>query len=137
MRNKLQGVKLIKVEVETDVEYLNYEGWHLRGYATYRIGLKREKVGFMYAEHTPFKIAYLDERGTHIPSDRLQNEALLVLIYGEIGKCKYRQEKIEYFKQKRAEEEKEEQERLELERKKHIALGEQVSIEKYLLNVNG
>lgn len=136
-KNKLQGVKLISVAMDFTIEYYNYEGWHCRGVATYRIGLHKRKASFMYSEKTPFKIAYLDEWGSQAPSDRLQNEALLVLIYGEIGKFKYRQEQIERFKEKRAEEERERQEREELERKKKIALGEQVSIEKYLLNING
>lgn len=135
-RNKMQGVKLMKVEVDTEVQYLNYEGWHCRGIATYRIGLHKRKASFMYAEETPYKIAYLDEWGSQTPSDRLQNEALLVLIYGEIGKFKYRQEQIQRFREKREKEEKERQEQEELDRKKRIALGEQVSIEKYLLNKN-
>ena len=42
---------------------------------------------------------------------------------------------IEFFREKRQQEEEEKRKKEEEEKKKQIALGEQISIEKYLLNL--
>ena len=63
--------------------------------------------------------------GGDVPQERLQREALLVLIYGEIKKFLGRQEMLQFFKKRREKEEEE----------KRIALGEQISFEKYLKNI--
>ena len=95
MRSKMENVKLIKVCCDTSIEYLNYQGWHFEGIAVYRIGWKRYKCKFIAGEKLSFKCAFLD--GGSIPQEKLQREALLTLIYGEVKKFLGRQEMIYYF----------------------------------------
>ena len=133
MKNKMEDIKLIKVCCDTSVEYLNYQGWHFEGIAIYKMGVKKYKCKFIAGEKISFKCAFLE--GGNIPQERLQREALLTLIYGEIKKFLGRQEMIQFFQEKRRKE-KEEIERKEREqRAKRIALGEQISFEKYLKNL--
>ena len=132
-KGKLEGINLIKVCCDTSVQYLNYEGWHFEGIAIYRIGWKRYKCEFIAGENLKFHCAFLE--GGNIPQERLQREALLVLIYGEVQKFLGRQEMIHFFKEKRKEEEEERRRKEEEEKAKKIALGEQISIEKYLKNL--
>ena len=133
MKNKMENVKLIKVCCDTSVEYLNYQGWHFEGIAIYKIGLKKYKCKFIAGEKLSFKCAFLE--GGNIPEDRLQREALLVLIYGEVKKFLGKQEMIQFFREERKREEEERQEKERQEKAKRIALGEQISIEKYLKNI--
>ena len=81
MKNKMENVKLIKVCCDTSIEYLNYQGWHFEGIAIYKIGMKKYKCKFIAGEKLSFKCAFLE--GGNIPQERLQREALLVLIYGK------------------------------------------------------
>lgn len=134
-KGKLEGVNLIKVCCDTSVQYLNYEGWHFEGTAIYKIGLKRYKCEFIAGENLKFHCAFLDRIGNKIPEIRLQREALLTLIYGEIQKYLGRAEMICYFKEERKKEEEERRRKEEEEKAKKIALGEQISIEKYLKNL--
>lgn len=94
-KEKLQGVKLIKIKFDTDIQYLNYRGWHYRGEATYKIGLRRYKCEFMinkdYCDFT-------ENINNKIPKTELQRQALLVLIYGEISKYLGKLKIINYFK---------------------------------------
>ena len=83
-KGKLEGINLIKVCCDTSIEYLNYNGWHFEGVAIYRIGWKIYKCKFIAGEKLSFKCAFLE--GGNIPQERLQREALLVLIYGEVQK---------------------------------------------------
>lgn len=132
MKSKMENVKLIKVCYVTSVEYLNYQGWHFEGIAIYKIGMKKYKCKFIAGEKLSFKCAFLE--GGNIPQERLQREALLVLIYGEVQKILGRQEMTHFFKEERRKEE--EKQRKEREEKaKRIALGEQISFEKYLKNI--
>ena len=133
MKSKMENVKLIKVCCDTSVEYLNYQGWHFEGIAIYKIGVKKYKCKFIAGEKLSFKCAFLE--GGSIPQERLQREALLVLIYGEVQKFLGRQEMIQFFREERRKEEEERQERERQEKAKRIALGEQISIEKYLKNI--
>ena len=133
MKNQMKNVKLIKVCCDTSVEYLNYQGWHFEGVAIYKIGMKKYKCKFIASEKLSFKCAFLE--GGNVPQDRLQREALLVLIYGEIKKYLGRQEMIDYFQEQRRKEKEEQEQRKREERAKRIALGEQISIEKYLKNL--
>ena len=116
MKCKMENVKLIKVCCDTSVEYLNYQGWHFEGIAVYKIGMKKYKCKFITGEKLSFKCAFLD--GGNIPQERLQREALLVLIYGEIKQFLGRQEILQFFKKRREEEEeKRKKEREEKEKK--------------------
>ena len=133
MRSKMENVKLIKVCCDTSVEYLNYQGWHFEGIAVYRIGWKRYKCKFIAGEKLSFKCAFLD--GGSIPQEKLQREALLTLIYGEVKKFLGRQEMIHYFKEQRRKEREEEERKQREEEEKRIKLGEQISFEKYLKNL--
>ena len=81
---ELEGIKLIKVCCDTSVEYLNYQGWHFEGIAIYKIGMKNYKCRFIAGEKLSFKCGFLE--GGNVPQERLQREALLILIYGEIKK---------------------------------------------------
>ena len=65
----------------------------------------------------------------------MQREALLTLIYGEIKKFLGRQEMIQLFQEKRRKEKEEIERKEREERAKRIALGEQISFEKYLKNI--
>lgn len=135
---KMEGVKLLSVGIDFDLQFHTYNGWEYRGIAKYRIGFKTYKVQFIYLEKTKYKVAFLCDNYVNytIPTDRLQNEALLVLIRGEIEKFFGRMEQIKFFKERREQEE-EEKARLEKEEEeKRIALGEQISFEKYLKNVD-
>lgn len=132
-KSKMEGINLIKVCCDTSIEYLNYQGWHFEGVAIYKIGLKRYKCKFIAGEKLSFKCAFLE--GGNIPEERLQREALLVLIYGEVQKFLGRQEMICYFQDERRREEEERRKKEEEEKAKRIALGEQISIEKYLKNL--
>ena len=117
MKSKMENVKLIKVCCDTSVESLNYQGWHFEGIAIYKIGMKKYKCKFIAGEKLSFKCAFLD--GGSIPQERLQREALLTLIYGEVKKFLGRQEMIYYFKeQRRKEREEEERKQREEEEKK-------------------
>ena len=133
MKNKMEDIKLIKVCCDTSVEYLNYQGWHLEGRAIYKIGVKKYKCKFIAGEKISFKCAFLE--GGNIPQERLQREALLTLIYGEIKKFLGRQEMIQLFQEKRRKEKEEIERKEREERAKRIALGEQISFEKYLKNI--
>ena len=95
----MENVKLIKVCCDTSVEYLNYQGWHFEGIAIYKIGMKKYKCKFIAGEKLSFKCAFLE--GGNIPQERLQREALLVLIYGEVQKFLGRQEMIHFFEEER------------------------------------
>ena len=77
----------------------------------------------------------MERYGSQPPADRLNREALLVLIYGEIQKYLGRTEMINYFREQRQKEEEEKRQKEEEERAKRIALGEQITIEKYLKNL--
>lgn len=133
MKGKMENIKLIKVCCDTSVEYLNFQGWHFEGIAIYKIGMKKYKCKFIAGEKLSFKCAFLE--GGSIPQERLQREALLVLIYGEVQKFLGRQEMIQFFREERKKEEEERQEKERQEKAKRIALGEQISIEKYLKNI--
>ena len=133
MKNKMEDIKLIKVCCDTSVEYLNYQGWHFEGIAIYKIGVKKYKCKFIAGEKISFKCAFLE--GGNIPQERLQREALLTLIYGEIKKFLGRQEMIQFFQEKRRKEKEEIERKEREERAKRIALGEQISFEKYLKNI--
>ena len=133
MKSKMENVKLIKVCYDTSVEYLNYQGWHFEGIAIYKIGMKKYKCKFIAGEKLSFKCAFLE--GGNIPQERLQREALLVLIYGEVQKILGRQEMTHFFKEERRKEEEEKQRKEREEKAKRIALGEQISFEKYLKNI--
>ena len=133
MKGKMENVKLIKVCCDTSVEYLNYQGWHFEGIAVYRIGWKRYKCKFIAGEKLSFKCAFLD--GGSIPQEKLQREALLTLIYGEVKKFLGRQEMIHYFKEQRRKEREEEERKQREEEEKRIKLGEQITFEKYLKNL--
>lgn len=132
-KGKLEGINLIKVCCDTSIEYLNYQGWHFEGIAIYKIGMKKYKCKFIAGEKLSFKCAFLD--GGSIPQERLQREALLTLIYGEVKKYLGRQEMIYYFEEQRRKEKEEEERKQREEKAKRIALGEQISIEKYLKNL--
>lgn len=133
MKGKMENVKLIKVCCDTSVEYLNYQGWHFEGIAIYKIGMKKYKCKFIAGEKLSFKCAFLE--GGNIPEERLQREALLVLIYGEVKKFLGRQEMIYYFKEQRRKEKEEEERKQREEEEKRIKLGEQITFEKYLKNL--
>ena len=133
MKSKMENVKLIKVCCDTSVEYLNYQGWHFEGIAIYKIGMKKYKCKFIAGEKLSFKCAFLE--GGNIPQERLQREALLVLIYGEVQKFLGRQEMIYYFKEQRRKEKEEEERKQREEEEKRIKLGEQITFEKYLKNL--
>ena len=133
MKGKMENVKLIKVCCDTSVEYLNYQGWHFEGIAIYKIGMKNYKCRFIAGEKLSFKCAFLD--GGNIPQERLQREALLTLIYGEVKKFLGRQEMIYYFKEQRRKEREEEERKQREEEEKRIKLGEQITFEKYLKNL--
>ena len=130
---ELEGIKLIKVCCDTSIEYLNYQGWHFEGIAIYKIGMKKYKCKFIAGEKLSFKCGFLE--GGNVPQERLQREALLVLIYGEVKKFLGRQEMIQIFEERRREEEEERQRKEREEEAKRIALGEQISFEKYLKNI--
>ena len=129
----MENVKLIKVCCDTSVEYLNYQGWHFEGIAVYKIGMKKYKCKFIAGEKLSFKCAFLD--GGSIPQERLQREALLVLIYGEVKKYLGKQEMIYYFKEQRRKEKEEQERKQKEEEEKRIKLGEQITFEKYLKNL--
>lgn len=133
MKGKMENVKLIKVCCDTSIEYLNYNGWHFEGVAIYRIGWKIYKCKFIAGEKLSFKCAFLD--GGSIPQDRLQREALLTLIYGEVKKFLGKQEMIHYFKDQRRKEKEEQEKKQREEEEKRIKLGEQITFEKYLKNL--
>ena len=133
MKSKMENVKLIKVCCDTSVEYLNYQGWHFEGIAIYKIGMKKYKCKFIAGEKLSFKCAFLD--GGSIPQEKLQREALLTLIYGEVKKFLGRQEMIHYFKEQRRKEREEEERKQREEEEKKIKLGEQITFEKYLKNL--
>lgn len=133
MKGKMENVKLIKVCCDTSIEYLNFQGWHFEGIAIYKIGMKKYKCKFIAGEKLSFKCAFLE--GGKIPKERLQREALLVLIYGEVQKFLGRQEMIHFFKEEKRKEEEERQKKEREEKAKRIALGEQISFEKYLKNL--
>lgn len=129
---KLEGIKLVKVCCDIDIEYLTFQGWHFEGVAVYKIGMKKYKCKFIAGEKLSFKCAFLE--GGNIPQERLQQEALLVLIYGEVKKFLGRQEMTQFFAERRRKEEEEKQRKEREEKAKRIALGEQISFEKYLKN---
>ena len=132
-KGKLEGINLIKVCCDTSVQYLNYNGWHFEGVAIYKIGMKKYKCKFIAGEKLSFKCAFLE--GGSIPQERLQREALLTLIYGEVKKFLGRQEMIHYFKEQRRKEREEEERKQREEKEKRIKLGEQITFEKYLKNI--
>lgn len=135
---KMENVTLLKIGIDLDIQFRTYRGYEFRGTAWYRIGFRFYSVDFIYLQDTDYKVAYWEgtytDRHNRIPTDRLQNEALLVLIRGEMEKYFGRMEQIKFFKKRREQEEEERRKKEEEEKAKRIALGEQVSIEKYLLN---
>ena len=137
-RNKLGKITLLKIECDMDVMlHSSMYGWVNEGIATYRLKGIKHKVKFCYSEKAKIdipKVIYIECAGTYIPKDRLDNEALLVLIYGEIRKFQGRIEMIQFFKLRKEKEEEEKRRKEKEEMEKRIALGEQITFEKYLKN---
>lgn len=131
----MKSIKLIKVCCDTSMQYLNYEGWHFEGVAIYKIGWKRYKCEFMAGENLMFHCAFLDKKGSKIPETRTQREELLALIYGEVQKYLGTAKMINYFEEERMKEIEELIRKEAEEKARKIALGEQISIEKYLKNI--
>lgn len=134
-KGKMENINLIKVSCDTSMQFHSFNGWHFEGVAIYKIGMKKYKCAFIAGEKLSFKCAFLERYGSQVPENRLDREALLVLIYGEIQKYLGRTEMINYFREQRQKEEEEQRRKEEEERAKRIALGEQVTIEKYLKNL--
>lgn len=134
-KGKLQDINLIKVCCDTSTQWHDFNGWHFEGVAIYKIGMKKYKCAFIAGENLSFKCGFLEKYGSQTPEDRLNREALLTLIYGEVQKYLGRTEMILYFEKQRREEEEERRRKEEEEKAKQIALGEQVTIEKYLKNL--
>lgn len=134
---KLGNVYLKKVEIDLDIEYKDYEGWHNKGLIIYKIGRfgRTKKVEYVTMNNR-YKIAFIESNfiNYEIPNNKEDRENLLLMVYSKIGEMQYFCDlKKEFLKQKQEQEE-EERKQKELEEKKKIALGEQISIEKYLLN---
>lgn len=134
-KGKMENINLIKVSCDTSMQFHSFNGWHFEGVAVYKIGMKKYKCAFIAGEKLSFKCAFLERYGSQVPENRLDREALLVLIYGEIQKYLGRTEMINYFREQRQKEEEEQRRKKEEEKAKKIALGEQVTIEKYLKNL--
>lgn len=134
-KGKMENINLIKVSCDTSMQFHSFNGWHFEGVAVYKIGMKKYKCAFIAGEKLSFKCAFLERYGSQVPENRLDREALLVLIYGEIQKYLGRTEMINYFREQRQKEEEEQRRKEEEEKAKKIALGEQVTIEKYLKNL--
>lgn len=134
-KGKMENINLIKVSCDTSMQFHSFNGWHFEGVAVYKIGMKKYKCAFIAGEKLSFKCAFLERYGSQVPENRLDREALLVLIYGEIQKYLGRTEMINYFREQRQKEEEEQRRKEEEEKAKKIVLGEQVTIEKYLKNL--
>ena len=126
------------------MEYKDFQGWHNQGIIKYKIGrFGRTKLVEYVTMNNRHKIAFLESRyrNCEIPQEREDRENLVLMAYGKIGEMKYFLDLKKEFLIQQEEREEEERKRLEEEKRlkeeeerKKIALGEQISIDKYLLN---
>lgn len=142
--SKLGNVYLKGITIDLEMEYKDFEGWHNQGVIKYKIGrFGRTKLVEYVTMNNRYKIAFLESRyrNCEIPQNREDRENLLLMAYGKIGEMQYFLDLKKEFLIQQQEREEEERQRLEEEKrkqeeeeKKRIALGEQISIDKYLLN---
>lgn len=136
-KEKLGNVYLKNITIDLDMQYHNYEGWHHRGVITYSIGKygRTKQIEYM-TMNNKYKIAFVESQYRHyeIPKEKEDRENLLLIAYSKIGEMQYFLELKKEFLQQEQERKEEEERKAEEERAKRIALGEQISIEKYLLN---
>ena len=134
--NKLGRVYLINATVDAELQVHDFQGWHCVGSAKYKIGKfgKTKKVNFMTMNNR-YKIAFQEKWGTEIPANKEDRRNLLLMLYSKYGEMRYFIDlKTEFLKEDK--EEQEDKERVEVERKaREIAVGEQISIEKYIKNL--
>lgn len=103
-----------------------------------RVKVKGKKYLFHFMTLKTYVCAYLQEEWTDIVPDNNEiREAILIAVYGELMKTIAQWKMEETLYKQRQEREEQERRQKEEERKRQIALGEQISIEKYLLNVKG
>ena len=134
---RLGNVYLKGITIDLEMEYKDYNGWHKQGIIKYKIGrFGRTKLVEYVTMNNRHKIAFLESRyrNCEIPKNKEDRHNLLLMAYSKIGEMQYFLDlKREFLLQE--EEEREEQERIKREEEqKRIKLGEQITIEKYLLN---
>ena len=129
-------VKILNFEINDKRE--DYSTGRVDYYFTARVKVKHKKYLFHFMTLKKYVCAYLQEEWTDIVPDNTEiREAIHIKVYGELMKTIAQWKMQETLYTEKREREEEEWRRQEEERKKKIALGEQITIEKYLLNVNG
>lgn len=136
MKNK---VKVLKMQyIEEKIPHYNEEG--VIDYCDYQMCMnfkvngKKQFYRFITCKKS-FIIAFLDDPYTSpIPKDKEIRRMILKLAYGELHKILGIYELSNYFYNEDKKEEEEQLRKQREEKVKRIALGEQISIEKYLLN---
>lgn len=134
---RLGNVYLKGITIDLDTQYHNFEGWHCEGIIKYKIGkFGKTKLAQYITLNNRYKIAFLDSnyRNCEIPKEKEDRQNLLLMAYSKIGEMQYFIDlKKEFLKQEEEEREEQERKRRE-EEQKRIKLGEQITIDKYLLN---
>lgn len=137
---RLGNVYMKNITIDLEMEYKDFNGWQNKGTIKYKIGRfgKTKTVDYVVLKNHNYKIAFVESRyrDYEIPQEREDRENLLLMAYSKVGEMQYFLDlKKDFLKQEQERKEEEKRKRLE-EEKRRIALGEQISIEKYILNLN-
>ena len=137
MKNR---VKVLKMQyIEEKIPHYNEEGfidyYDYQMCMNFRVNGKKQFYRFITCKKS-FVIAFLDNPYTSpVPEDKEIRRMILKLAYGELNKLLAICELDNHFYNEDKKEEEEQRRKEEEEKAKRIALGEQVTIEKYLKNL--
>lgn len=137
---RLGNVYMKNITIDLEMEYKDFNGWQNKGTIKYKIGRfgKTKTVDYVVLKNHNYKIAFVENRyrDYEIPQEREDRENLLLMAYSKVGEMQYFLDlKKDFLKQEQERKEEEKRKKLE-EEKRRIALGEQISIEKYILNLH-
>lgn len=136
---RLGNVYMKDITIDLEMEYKDYNGWQNKGTIKYKIGRfgKTKKVEYIVLKNHRYKIAFVESRfmNYEIPDKREDRENLLLMAYSKVGEMQYFLDLKKDFLQQEQERQERERKQKELEEKRRIELGEQITFEKYLLNI--
>lgn len=138
----MKKVKVLKINIEEHNKRFNYSKEEDVSIpydefvftSLIKIGLQQKIYKFItLGKVSP--CAFLETQWTdEIPSEEEIKENILIQVYGELKKTIGQWEMEEFLIKQKREREEERRRKLREEKEKQIALGEQISIEKYLKN---
>ena len=132
---KVLGIKYIEDKFARYDKEGNYSYSDYQLYLVFKVNGKKQHYRFITNKQN-FIIAFLESPHlSPIPEDKETRRTILQLAYGELQKILAEYEVKQYFYNQDKQEEEERLRKEREEKAKKIALGEQISIEKYLKNI--